>query len=275
MRDIEVRLRGHGGPDAELRADRVAAIAAALDDLVLRLTREAASAAGLGRPGFAIERLGEVRLISIAAGGPRLTFTVGDADALDIDPLGQMTDALFWGIVEGMAVNERPTFVTNTIAEATMRFVAALQRSAPHVDVTFGARSPIHLATGAINRRVWEPDDSGAHRRTLTGLLEAVDLRNAHFRIVDAEDNRVELVDVREAEEASQLVGQVVVAEGTFIPARGASKPRMEEVAVRAAVPISMSPEMSPDGVGSRQGDSTSAEPDVESWGGLFSHVTR
>lgn len=232
MREIELRLDRHGEPDGELRADRVAWIVTAVDDLMLRLTREAASAAGLGRPGLVIERLAEVRLAGISGKGTRLLFRVGDPDALDIDPLSDQSDSMLRALLVGIADNSRPEFVTGAIAAATLRLVAALQRSAPLVEVSVGGRTPMRLFTARLDRTVWEPEDRDGRPTTLTGRLEAVDLRNAHFRIVDDEGRRIELVGVENSDEAAAFVNSLIIAEGALTPATVTARARMESVTV-------------------------------------------
>ncbi len=233
MRDIELRLDGHGGPSGELRADRAASIAAALDELVLRLTRHAASAPGLGRPGIPIERLGEVRLAGISPGSTCLLFRVGDASALDIDPLGEEADAMFWDIAQGIANNCRPEFVTATIAAATQRFVGAMVSTAATVTIAVGTRQPVLITTAQADRTIWEPADSAIGPATLAGKLEAVDLRSAHFRIVDDVGNRIELHDVQDSADVAALVNHRVLAEGLYTPATASSRARLDGVTIR------------------------------------------
>ncbi|MDO5699755.1 MAG: hypothetical protein Q4G51_17460 [Dermatophilus congolensis] len=232
MREIEIRLIGHDGPDGELRADRAAGIAKSLDDLVLRLTREAAEMAGRGRPGVVIEKLGEVRLAGIDRGSTVLTFAIGDADALEIDPLSEPTQQMFDELVQGIAANHRPEFVTDTISEATDRLIAALQKAALEVDIAIDRRRSARLALATVSRDVWKPLDPGGEVTTLVGLLEAVDLRNAHFRLLDDAGNRIELIDVVNSEAVAPLAGSRVAATGTYAKASGAGRSRIEGASI-------------------------------------------
>lgn len=239
MRQVTLRFEGHGAPVGQMKADRAAAVATALDHLVLRLTREAASAAGLGRPGTTIERLGEVRLTGISAGSAVLTFQIGDAEALtdsrgrQIDPLAEHIDTMFHAIVCGISRNDPPAFMTPTIKDATLRFVGALQRAAPVVDVTNADDAVVRVLTTHINREVWLPRAGEAAPATLAGRLEALDFRNGHFRLVDDVGNRIELVEVLDLGTAAELANQRVLAEGLFCPATATSKARLESVTLR------------------------------------------
>lgn len=230
MRELGMRLVGAGSPDGEVRADKVAGIATALSDLVLRLTREAADAAGLGRPGSAIERIGEVRLAGLATAdsGTRLVFHFGDAGAFDVDPLGEVADGMLWDVVYGMVLNTRPSFTTNTIAEATGRLAGAMNRAAHEVSLTMGGHLPLTVEPAAVDRRVWDLFAKEAGPASVTGVLEAVDLRNGRFRLLTSDEVRIDLVDVQRKAEAAALVSQSVVATGLRIVPEGSGHLRIE-----------------------------------------------
>lgn len=232
MREVELRFEGTGAPAGEMRADHAAAVATALDTLLLRLTREAASAPGLGRPGMTIERLGEVRLTGITTGSTRLVFRIGDADAL-VDPLADRTDAMFRGIIRGVSVNESPAFATPTIRDATLRLVGALQKAAPIVEITTTVDPVVRVVTAGIVRDVWKPRDGEAEPATLAGRLEALDFRNGRFRLVDDVGNRIELHDVDDPGTAAELANQRVLAEGLLSPATNTSRAKLTGVRLR------------------------------------------
>lgn len=159
--------------------------------MILRLTREAANAAGLGRPPRVLEQLGEVRLAGVTQGSTRLIFRLGDPSALDVDPLSGATDRMFTELVTGIAQNRRPAFVTETIAEATGRFVASLQKASPQTDVTLSGRTVARLETGRVDRTVWQQPAGPVQEATLVGQLEA--LHSDHFRLRDDVGHRIEL----------------------------------------------------------------------------------
>lgn len=232
MRDVELRFEAIRSPAGEMRADHAAAVSAALDTLFLRLTREAASAAGPGRPGTTLERLGEVRLRGVAAGSTRLLFRIGDADAL-VDPLEEQTDALFRDLVAGIQANEAPSFTTPTIREATLRLVGALKKAAPIVEVTAAERRIARIVTAEIVRDVWQPRDGEPQPATIAGRLEALDFRNGHFRLVDDVGNRIDLEEVDDPDTAADLANQRVQAEGKLTPATNTSKERLTSVRLR------------------------------------------
>ena len=187
MREIELRMYGQADPPGELRADAAARVGEALQDVILRLTREAANAAGLGRPPRVLEQLGEVR----------------------------------------------PAFVTETIAEATARFVASLQKASPQTDVTLSGRTVARLETGRVDRTVWQQPAGPVQEATLVGQLEALDLHSDHFRLRDDVGNRIELDDVANSDEAASLGGQRVIATGLYRRASGAGRSRLSNATVR------------------------------------------
>lgn len=239
MQQIEVRLVGQQSPDGEIVASHAASISKALEALIHRLTREAAGRAGLGRTHRVLERFAEVRLVGLGEGSTRLFYRVGDADALDIiDPLAQAVDRLFWDVVDGMITNTRPRSTTETIAAATDDLLGALIQSASGVEIAADGRRSVPLRTGDLDRSVWAPaPPPGSEDTVMIGELEAVDLRNDHFRLADTVGNRIELHAVREALVAAHLVGSRVKAQGRFVPVTGSAKPRMEDVVISAADP--------------------------------------
>ena len=172
MREIELRLSGHAGPPGELRADHAARIGETLQSLVLRLTREAAGVAGLGRPVRVLEQIGEVRLAGVAEGSTRLIYRVGDSTSLDVDPLSEAVDAMFVEIVDGMAHNRRPTIATDTIAQAVDDFAGALQKSARHVSASLSGAVIADISTQFIDRGVWQPSAVESTQATLAAPCE-------------------------------------------------------------------------------------------------------
>ena len=233
MREIELRMYGQADPPGELRADAAARVGEALQDVILRLTREAANAAGLGRPPRVLEQLGEVRLAGVTQGSTRLIFRLGDPSALDVDPLSGATDRMFTELVTGIAQNRRPAFVTETIAEATARFVASLQKASPQTDVTLSGRTVARLETGRVDRTVWQQTAGPVQEATLVGQLEDLDLHRDHFRLRDDVGNRIELDDVANSDEAASLGGQRVIAPGLYRRASGAGRSRLSNSTVR------------------------------------------
>lgn len=237
MREVELTLLRVGSPEGEIRADRAGAIATALYELVLRLTREAADAAGLGRPPSAVERMGEVRLVGLGTREHRLVFRLGDPQALDIDPLAERTDQMLAEVVEGVTRGERPLFVTSSIAEAVGRLVGALDRAAPAVAVGLNGRLPVEVEPATVNRRLWDGYVKHTVRTRITGVLEAVDVRNGRFRLVDVEGQRYDLVEVASKEQAAALVTLRVTAEGLLVVPEGNGHTRMEQPTLRPVDP--------------------------------------
>lgn len=232
MRRIEVCLRGHDAPAGEVRVDHAARLGESLQDLVLRLTREAADAAGLGRPPRVVEQLSQVRLAGISQGSTRLQFHVGDAGSLDVDPLSGAADDMLADVIAGIATNRRPDFVTESIAEAALRLAGSLQKIARQIDVSVSGRPATRVVATAVERGVWEPPVRCASSATLVGRLEALDLNNGHFRLRDDAGNAIELIGVVNTDEAASLAGQRIDAAGYFVRAVGAGRSRLERATV-------------------------------------------
>lgn len=217
MRSIEIRLIGHRSGAGEILGDDAVHLVQAVKDLVYRLTRAAADRAGLGRAPAVIEQLSTVRL-SLAEGSTRLIFRVGEEEALDIDPLAADVDAALFVIASGIRDNIVPEGTGASVAAAAHDLVVALRHAAPKVDVTIGGLEPVQISASGLDPRAWEPEESAQEDdRTVVGTLEAVDLRSAHFRIVDAVMNRIELMEVEDPSRAAVLVGQRVSARGRLV----------------------------------------------------------
>lgn len=94
-------------------------------------------------------------------------------------------------------------------------FARALRHAAPRSEFTVGPRAPIALVALAVSvSRVWTPDAIAFDPVTVWSKLEAVDLRQNRFRIVDDLTHRFRLEDVKDAEAVAPLVGSRVLAEG-------------------------------------------------------------
>lgn len=215
-KDIELRLMGASVPDGEIALKDLAALVDALQELTTRIGREVVHTPGPGRTKKFIEQFAQLRLRSIQSGSTVLTFGKGSTDKLDVDPSEeQLADDRFWQIVEAIANDHRPDWVTELIAESAGRLVDALQAAAPRALLRASARRPVEIESARIHRQTW------AVRRHLTdtattaaGRLEKVDLRSHEFRVRDDVGHAVDLKHVDEDVTAARLVGQWVRAWG-------------------------------------------------------------
>lgn len=212
-RDIEFRLLGHPSADGELLAADAVSLIQAFKDVTYRLTRAVADRPGLGRTATSLESLATVR-VALRTGSTRLVFVVGDTSAL-LDPLADGVDAIFWSIVEAMETNERPTEVSDSVAESVDHLIVALQKAAPRAEITVPGHLPRLITTDAIRRGPWKrADQESAGEATLFGVLEMVDLHSKRFRLRDLAGNTVDLHDVVDADTAATLVGHRVRVSG-------------------------------------------------------------
>lgn len=235
-RDIEFRLVGHDSDDGELLAADAINIIRSFRELAYRLTRAVADRSGLGRTEAALERLSTVR-VSLKEGSTRVVFKVGDDEALEIaDPISRDVDTAFWDIVKGVRDNHRPVAVSDTVADAVEGVIVALSKAAPVTDVTVPGHGKARLDRDQISRDPWKPSNlEEPTETTVHGRLDMVDLRSARFRLRDAAHNSIDLVAVKNVDEAALLVGQLVSATGLFALGREADHHRVDGAIVVAS----------------------------------------
>lgn len=236
-REFELRLVGHPAGEGELLASDAVAIIGAFKELAYRLTRAAADKAGLGRTDAALERLAEVR-VALRSGGNRLVFTVGDPDALDIDPNAPDVDDAFWRIVRGLESNRRPGAVSDSVAESVDDLLVALQRACSAVEVVGPRRKPVVLTTRMLDRRPWQRRPAPATDAQLHGMLEMVDLHTGRFRLRAPDGSAVDLIEVVNAGLAAALVGSHVAATGVLAVGGGTRHHRMEQPMIAPSEPV-------------------------------------
>lgn len=236
-REIELRLIGHGSEDGELLAADALGIISSFKDITYRLTRSVAERPGLGRTDAVIERLATVR-VGLRKGSTRVVFVVGDEDAI-LDPVSEQVDATFWGIVEGMDTNRRPSQVSDSVADSVDRLVVALAKAAPKVEVTVPGHQPQTLRTNLLSRTPWQRQSGDeAGEVSVHGVLEMVDLHSARFRLRDPAGNAIDLHEVEGPEDAAHLVGARVVATGVLAVGQGTQHHRMEGASIAPEVPV-------------------------------------
>lgn len=199
--EFELRLIGSDMPAGEVSLATLANLVEGLQELTLRIGRDLLASPGSGRTAEAVTSITSMRLVGLAAGSTRLQFARGPVDELDLDLTASAEiDARFWEIIDGVAANIRPPWMTDLIAESTRKVVAALLSSAPAVELTRRGRQPVTIATAKLRAEVWQPaaTDITAADVVVTGRLEAVDLRSGRFRVVDDVGHRFNLDHVPE-----------------------------------------------------------------------------
>ena len=221
--EFEMRLSGTQLPDGQIGLAQLAALADALQELMLRLGRFSVEQRGAGRTPSAIESLTRLRLTGLTEGSTRLAVSVGDPQVLEL-AIGpeQELDDLFWEVVAGIKVGQRPRWAPDLVADSAAKLVGALQQSAESVEIFAPHREPVRIVTAVARQDVWEAPRRFESDVTVVveGRLEAVDLKSNRFRIRDDAGNSIGLWDVLEPHGAAKLVGERAAGEGIGVSDR-------------------------------------------------------
>jgi hypothetical protein len=214
--EFELRLIDAPAPSGQIAARDLAALAAALQELITRIGRDVAGTTGPGRSRQHTEESAQVRLRSVAPGSTVLEFVKGPVGKLDIDLADEtLADDRFWDVMAGIGQNRKPEWTTDLVAESAGKLVNALRSAAPRVVFSAPTRPTIEFDSAAVDVEVWL---SEVVRTTdlaeVHGRLEKVDLRSHEFRVRDDVGFSVDLRHVIDDEDVARLVGQWVMAEG-------------------------------------------------------------
>lgn len=241
-RQFEIRLQEMAIPDGEIALVDLAAIGGRLQELSTRVSRWVAEIDGAGRSPALVEEAASLRLVGVRVGSTVLEIRRGTHDTLELDlPFERQVTAKFWEIVAAVGTDSPPADAPVQVCESALQLLDALQHAAPLVTVMGQDGRNVEFRPAERDRSVWRPPvEPVLEPVTITGRLEAVDLRTNRFRIADDVGNRIALRDVADAEDAARLVGTRVAASG--IPsrdARGRLTSITEPVLIAAALPAS------------------------------------
>ncbi|AKS33212.1 hypothetical protein [Mycolicibacterium goodii] len=216
IKQIELRLVDGSAPSGEITLKDLSGIAAALQELVTRLSREAADAAGPGRSKQYVEEFAELRLDGITAGSTVLKVSKGPADKLDVEVPGLSdADDRLWDILGAIGADQRPDWTSALVAESAGKLAAALRGAAPITVISSPDRADVHIDGAQIHLETWAVNQvTSAGSGVAAGWLEKADLHSHTFRIRDDVGNTVDLRRVVDDHAAGRLVGQWVTAEG-------------------------------------------------------------
>ena len=166
---FEFRLIGGDAPEGELEADQLIAIVQSLREVATRLGRAETNAEAVGRPSKRTQRVAKLT-IGLAPGSTRvLVRRADDADALDFDLQEELSfDEKFQAIVESIAVDERPDWVTDSLALAAGELRTALERAAPTVEFTVGGQVRRTFQTAETRKETWRPAEAASLTETVT-----------------------------------------------------------------------------------------------------------
>lgn len=217
-----LKLDGMEVPSGEIPFRDLADLADALQLSATRIGRQIGRVEGPGRTPHGIDDASSLRMRGLGAGSTAIDFVLGNAESLpDVTDEVQIKDR-FEEIVAGIASNRPPEWVSPLVAKAAERVAASLvatgasyfsfASTGPHERLI----TPSPVAVGTLDSTVWKTGpEITTEALTVTGMLEAVDLRANRFRIRDDIGNDIRLDDVADLEAAARLIGTRVVATGT------------------------------------------------------------
>ena len=239
---FEFRLVDASAPEGELEADQLIAIVQSLKEVAMKLGRVETEAETLGRPPKRTQRVARLT-IGLAPGSTKVLVRRADVDdALDFDlDEEQSFDEKFQAVVESIALDERPDWVTDTLAVAAGKLRAALEEAAPTIEFEVGSMVRNTFKTSDTRKETWkvpEPDAS-AEVVTFVGQLRAVNLDTHRLQVTDDVGNRVALPNVVNDVQVGHLVGGYVEVVGS--PERDV-KGRLSQIREAVIGPASPTP---------------------------------
>jgi hypothetical protein len=213
----EFRLIGATAPEGELEADQLIAIVQGLKDVATKLGRAGTDAEPVARPPERTNRVAKLT-IGLAPGSTKvLVRRAGGGDALDFD-LDEETsfDASFQAIVESIATDERPSWVSDSLAVAADELRSALAKAAPAVEFKAGGRLLRVFQTAETHRETWKPvgQPTSPESVSFVGRLRAVNLDTHRLQVTDDVGTKVALPNVANDVQVGHLVGGYVEVAG-------------------------------------------------------------
>lgn len=248
MDELRISLHGTALPPGELTLDSLAALAQSLQLLATRVGRHLAGQQGSGRSTAAVERATALRLSGLSAGSAVLAVSIGQGTDAP-DSLEHRTFEGLLDVCTGIATNRPPPWTTPLIADAAVSLIDALTRASTICEIAdaAGRRPKVGFVLDTTSRRIWEMPTVAERRPgvSVSGRLEAVDLRSSRFRIRDAAGSDIRLDEVRNTADAAPLVGELVTATGVASTGpRGQITGLSEAVVIPTALPRWAQPEL-------------------------------
>lgn len=214
---FELHLEGMNAPEGLIDADRLVEIVKSLQEMTTRLGRIETDSAQRGRPSKNLDRVASLR-IGLAKGS---TTIIAERDvAEDVLELGlpdeEAVDRRLAELIESIGADQRPGWVTDSLASTADDLVTALQRAAPKVELRVDGVSRKTFETQAIHRETWRTSASARTEEEIvfTGRLFAVNLNTHRLQVQDDVGNQVALPKVLDDAEVGKLVGAYVTVVG-------------------------------------------------------------
>lgn len=214
---FEFRLIDGSAPEGELEADQLIAIVQGLREVAMKLGRVETEAETLGRPPKRTQRVAKLT-IGLAPGSTKVLVRRSDVDdALDFDLAEEQSfDEKFQAVIESIALDERPAWVTDTLAVAAGKLRSALEDAAPTIEFKVGSMVCKTFKTSQTRRETWKvaEGDASAEVVTFVGRLRAVNLDTHRLQVTDDVGNRVALPNVVNDVQVGHLIGGYVEVVG-------------------------------------------------------------
>lgn len=216
--EFEFHLKGASAPDGQLDADHLLAIVSSLKEVATKIGRAETDAEAVGRPPVRVHRVARL-LIGLAPGTTTvLARRVGAGDgALDFDlPDEEAFDARFQALIEAIADDDRPSWVSDSLSIAAEGLAAALQQAAREVEFKVSGQPRRSFRSVGIHRETWHVVASQDRASvTFIGRLYAANLNTHRLHVQDDVGNRVALPEVLDDTSAGRLLGNYVTVVGS------------------------------------------------------------
>lgn len=216
---FEFRLIGAESPDGELEADQLIALVQSLKEVATKIGRTQTVAEDVGRPPKRTQRVAKLS-VGLAPGSTRLLVrrAAVSQEELPIELYEESAfDRKFQSLIESIADDERPPWVSDTLAIAAGNLRGALEMVAPTVEFAAGRSQPTVFRTGDTHRETWLAieGESSAETVTFVGRLRAVNLDTHRLQVTDDMGNKVALPNVDGDVALGHLLNNHVTVVGT------------------------------------------------------------
>lgn len=238
---FEFRLIGGESPQGELEADQLIAIVQSLKEVATKLGRIETDAEVVGRLPKRAQRVAKLS-IGLAPGSTRVLVRRADReDSLDFDLAEEMSfDQKFQQIVESIASDTRPDWVTDTLAISAGDLRNALEKAAPAVEFTAAGTVRRTFKTAETRRETWKIVSTPAASETVTfvGRLRSVNLDTHRLQVTDDIGNKIALPEVTNDLQVGHLIGGYVEVVGAPERDLNGKLVQIHEAVIQAAAPI-------------------------------------
>lgn len=216
-KQFELRLIDGNAPAGELEAEDLIAIVRSLKDVAVKLGRVETAAQAVGRPPRRTQQAARLA-VGLAQGSTRVLIRRVDECSLPIEmPYDSAIDEKFQEIIESIAADRRPAWVSDTLAGAANDLRSALAAAAPLVEFSADGEVRSVFRTKETRKETWQANHSSPYHQepiTFIGLLRAVNLDTHRLQVTDDRGNKVALPNVADDALIGPLLGSYVKVVG-------------------------------------------------------------